>query len=344
MSKSRSLLLLLLLIVFTLGAGALPATAADSPYGINIHAPQGAALAAQLDRVRAARIGWVRIDFIWAAVQPKPGTWDWRAYDAIANAAKARGLQVYATLAYTPAWATDGPELTGVPRNLDDWAEFCFRAARRYKRTIRYWGMWNEPNLPRFWSGSRADYVDFILRPGATAIHAGNPAAKVGGPDLAHLVTGDADWYDWLRLTLLEAGDQLDVITHHVYDSTSNQGVTSKLDQSTVFANNPGLWSVVQPSVREVLKTTGWYRVKPFWLTETGWESGRISEDRQAANLKALLGDWFGVNRDWVDKVFFYELQDPPASFTFGVLRSDGSPKPAYDAYRSFIGAHPNGN
>src|SRR5947199_389535 len=179
---------------------------------------------------------------------------------------------------------------------------------------------------------------------GGAAIHAGNPAAKVGGPDLAHLVTGNADWYNWLRLTLLEAGDQLDVITHHVYDSASNRGVTSKLDQSTVFANDPRLWDAVQPSVREVLKSTGWYRVKPFWLTETGWESGRVSEDRQAANLKALLGDWFGVNRDWVDKVFFYELQDPPSSFTFGVLRSDGSPKPSYDAYRSFIRAHPNGS
>src|SRR5436305_6002124 len=135
-SKSRSLLPLLLLLVLALGARALPATAADSPYGINVHAPQGAALAAQLDRVKAAKIGWVRIDFIWAAVQPRPGTWDWRAYDAIANAAKARGLQVYATLAYTPAWATDGPELTGVPRDPQDWSTFRFRAARRYRKTI----------------------------------------------------------------------------------------------------------------------------------------------------------------------------------------------------------------
>jgi len=57
-----------------------------------------------------------------------------------------------------------------------------------------------------------------------------------------------------------------------------------------------------------------------------------------------LLGDWFGVNRDGVDKVFFYELEDAPAGDTFGVLRSDGSPKPAYGALRSFIKAHPTGN
>src|SRR5947209_16222864 len=161
-SKSRSLLPLLLLLVLAVGAGALPAVAADSPFGINVHAPQGAALAAQLDRVKAAKIGWVRIDFIWAVVQPAPGTWDWRVYDAIANAAKARGLQVYATLAYTPAWATDGPQLTGVPRNPDDWRRFCLRAARRYRGKILYWGLWNEPNLKQFWSGSRDQYVDVI--------------------------------------------------------------------------------------------------------------------------------------------------------------------------------------
>jgi hypothetical protein len=341
--KHRWPVLVSALLLALLVAPPAARAAAASPYGINIHAPQGAELAAQLNRVKTAKIGWVRIDFIWAVVQPAAGVWDWHLYDAIANAANARGIKIFATLAYTPAWATDGPELTGVPRNPDDWVTFCYQAAQRYRRTITYWGMWNEPNLPRFWSGSRADYVDFILRPGALAIHSANPAAKVGGPDLAHVTAGGADWFDWLQLTLLEAGDDLDIITHHVYDSDGSQGVTTKLNASTIFANSPSLWGVVPPSVREVLKTTGWYRLKPFWLTETGWESASVSEDSQAAYLSGLLGDWFGINRDWVDKVFFYELQDAPAGNTFGILRSDGSPKPAYGAYRSFIRAHPNG-
>jgi polysaccharide biosynthesis protein PslG len=338
-----SLVSALLLALVVPGAPAARAAAA-SPYGINIHAPQGAALNAQLNRVKAAGIGWVRIDFIWAVVQPRAGTWDWHLYDAIAKAANAKGIKVYATLAYTPAWATDGPELTGVPRNPEDWVTFCYQAAKRYRKTITTWGLWNEPNLPQFWAGSREEYVDVVLRPGALAIHAANPAAKVGGPDLAHVTAGDADWYNWLRLTLLEAGGDLDIITHHLYDGDGNRDVTSKLDDSTVFANSPGLWDLVPPSVREVLKITGWYRVKPFWLTETGWESGAVSEARQGAYLGGLLGDWFGVNRDWVDKVFFYELQDPPGGSTFGVLRSDGTPKPAYGVFQSFIKAHPNGS
>src|SRR5919202_3901706 len=113
--KSFALLLLLL------SAARAATAAASSPYGVNVHAPQGAELASQLDQVKAAGLGWVRIDFIWSAVEPRKGRYDWRLYDAIAAAAKARGLQVFATLAYTPAWATDGPEITGVRRNPDDW-------------------------------------------------------------------------------------------------------------------------------------------------------------------------------------------------------------------------------
>jgi len=331
---------LFLLLVLAL---ARPAAAdVSSPYGVNIHAPQGAELAAELDRLKAAGIGWVRIDFVWAAVEPQKGRYNWKGYDAIAAAAKARGIQVYATLAYTPAWATDGPELTGVPRNPDDWRRICFRAAKRYRGRINYWGMWNEPNLPQFWAGSRDQYIDVILKTGADAIHTGNPAARVGGPDLAHLTAGDADWYDWLRQTLLQAGDRLDVITHHLYDNDGNRDVTSKLDDGTLFGDHPSRWNLIPPSVREVLESTGW-QAKPFWLTETGWESNRVGESRQAGYYAGLLDDWLTGRggRDWVSKIFFYELKDggDPA-YSWGILRPDGSAKPAFDAFQGFIRSH----
>src|ERR1700736_5034626 len=89
----------------TLLAGALlppPVPAAASPYGINIHAPQGQQLGFVLDRVHAAGIGWVRIDFVWSNVETAPGVFDWSVYDALVNAAASRGISIYATLAYTP--------------------------------------------------------------------------------------------------------------------------------------------------------------------------------------------------------------------------------------------------
>lgn len=344
-SFKKPALVLSLALILALGTAASRPAAATvaSPYGVNVHVPQGAALAATLDRVKAAGIGWVRIDMIWAAVEPRRGAYNWRVYDAIAAAAKARGIEVYATLAYTPAWATDGPELTGVPRDPDDWRRFCFRAARRYKGKIRFFGLWNEPNLPRFWSGTRQQYIDVILKTGADALHSGNPAAQAGGPDLAHLTAGEADWYDWLRAALMEAGGKLDFVTHHLYDVDGNRDVTDKLEDRTPFGGRPSLWDAVAPSVLEVLRGTGWGG-KPFWLTETGWESARVGEDRQAAYTGGLLDDWLSgrPGRDWVSKIFVYEIQDPPASegLSWGLLRADGSAKPAYRAFQGFIAGH----
>lgn len=337
--------LLLPLLAVLLLAGAAPASAEeDSPYGINVHVPQGEELRLLLDRAEAAGIGWIRIDFVWAFVEPRQDEFGWAVYDAIAAAAQARGIEVFATLAYTPAWATSGPESIGPPANPADWADFCFRAARRYRDTIRHWGLWNEPNLDHFWAGTRRQYIEDILKRGADAVHAGNPQALVGGPELAHLTSGDSDWYDWLLESLEEAGDRLDFVTHHVYDGDGPGDVTEKLDRSTVFGNVPELWDSVAPSVREVLEEAGWSG--PFWLTETGWATDRVSEARQASNYTGLLGDWFAgrPGRDWVDKVFFYEIKDAPASFDvplWGILRVDFSPKPAWAAYRDFIAAHP---
>jgi polysaccharide biosynthesis protein PslG len=310
-----------------------------SPYGVNVHAPAGAQLQESFARVQEAGIGWVRVDFVWAAVEVQRGKFDWRLYDALVADAQRRGLSVLGILAYTPAWATDGPEISGVPSNPAEWQRFCTRAARRYRGRVAVWEVWNEPNLERFWAGSRQQYLDVILKPAADAIHAMDPKALVAGPGLAHV--GSRDWHHWLLDTLRAAGGKIDVVTHHLYDVDGPADVTKKLDGSTPFANQPGLWDVSPPSVREVLKAAN-ARGKPFWLTETGWESDIVGDDRQADDYAEMLDAWLGGGtRNWIRKIFFYELRDGTAEFSWGIVRADGSPKPAFDAYRDFVAAHP---
>jgi hypothetical protein len=340
-SKSRTPLFLALASLALLALAPPPAAAVEtSPYGINIHAPQGDDLTRLLDRTQAAGIGWIRIDFIWAWAEPARDQYDWHVYDAIAAAARARGIEVFASLAYTPAWA--GQEVNGVPNDPGQWAEFCSAAANRYRNSIRHWGVWNEPNLDKFWAGTRQQYVDVLLKPCADAIHATNPAARVGGPDLAHLTSGDTDWYDWLYDILRDAEGRLDFVTHHVYDSDGHHDLGDRLDGSTTFGGNPSFWDVVNPSVEEVLKEAGWWG-RTVWLTETGWDSRSSGESQQATWYGGLLNDWFtgNPNRSWVQKIFFYEMVDSPAPVPgWGILREDRTPKPAYDAYRDFIAAH----
>ena len=315
---------------FTLVTAALPVPRAlASPFGICAHVPDEPVL----DRLEAAGIRWIRIDLAWPVVQPERDTWNWTVFDRLVASARERGFEIYATLSETPAWATDGPPVTGPPRDPADWARFCYRAAARYRGLVRAWGMWNEPNLDRFWTGTRAEYIERIVLPGADAIHAADPLAIVGAPDTAHLHS--ADWDRWLRDVARDAGDRLDVITHHVYSPNgSHRPVSSALDRPPA---NP--WD--DPSVRQVLQKAGWFG-RPFWLTETGMASDVHGEADQAGFYTNLLEDWFrpGTDLNWMGRIFFYEAaDDPSADHAWGILGPppEYEPKPAYFAYADFI-------
>ena len=315
-----------------------------SPYGVNAHAPGGDDLRFLLDRAEAARIGWVRIDFLWSWVEPVRGQRDYAVYDDIVREARARGIEVYASVGGTPAWATDGPPGIGVPRDVAEWRAFVSESARRYRGRVKAWGVWNEPNLGGFWAGSRSQYFGVLLRPAAEEIRRSDPDALVCGPELAHLRSGGADWYDWLLQAMQQARDVIDVVTHHVYDRDGNAGVTRKLDASTTFGGDPRYWDFVPPSVREVLEYAG-AGDKPVWLTETGWASDQVGEANQSAFLVGLLGDWFRRigEPSWVKKIFVYELVDDGSDGVprWGLLRPDRTPKPAWTGISTFTSTYP---
>ncbi len=314
-----------------LGVGSAPPAFA-SPFGVNAHIPA----AVVVDEIAAAGIQWVRIDFEWSRVEAEPDTYDWRVYDRLLERLEGHDVAIFATIGSTPEWATSSAAFSGVPSDPDDWQEFVYLAAARYRGRIHAWGLWNEPNLPRFWQGSRREYLDLILLPGSRAIRAADPQALVCGPDLAHL--SSAHWDDWLRQVIEEAGHFLDVVTHHVYPGNGRASdVLYELDQRPSWLQN-------SPSVRDVLQDTGWWG-RPFWLTETGVESQRVGWSGQAAFVRDLVDQWFGPIPEarWLDRVFLYQIHDPPApdTSTFGLLTSwpDLERKFAFDAYAESIAA-----
>ncbi|MHC4441465.1 MAG: GH39 family glycosyl hydrolase [Planctomycetota bacterium] len=308
----------------------------SSPYGICVHAPWQPIIEPQFDEVAACGIGWIRIDFLWKWVEPSQDSWDWSHYDTIVEEAEERGLRIFATMQHTPQWATSGGEDIGVPNNAGDFYDVCYQAASRYVDAIEHWGMWNEPNLDHFWEGTRQQYIDIILKNGANAVHAANPDAKVCGPELAHLTSGDQDWYAWLTDCITQAFNELDIVTHHVYDSSGHGDVTNKLE-------DPAVWPWDPPSVKEVLEDSGWFG-NPLWLTETGWQSGDVGEANQANYYTGLLNDWFTGNpsRSWIDKIFFYELHDATGTYSWGILGVEPNypRKQSFYAYQSFISSY----
>jgi polysaccharide biosynthesis protein PslG len=290
------------------------ASAADPalPYGINAHLPSSALL----DRVAEAGIAWIRVDFNWFMIEPGRGIYDWITTDAVISEARARGINVYATLAYTPAWANGGQPINVPPTDAGDWYAFVYTTVSRYRDRVKHWGMWNEPNLEGFFSGTLDQYIDDILRVGAQAVRDADPGSSVLGPELAMI----GDWWLWLNVVLEQAAEALDIVTQHAYEDTGTQVLIEMLTPHGIM----------------VLTETD---VKELWLTETGWRTDEVSEDAQAAYYKQVLE---GVDKwGWLDKVFLYELvDDPTIAAKYGILHSDLTPKQAYYTYQHYIASH----
>jgi hypothetical protein len=299
----------------------------QSMYGINTHIPTDAMLA----KCEGGNITWARIDLNWNGMEPAKGSFNWGAIDSVVASAHARGIHLYATLAYTPSWANGGQDRSVPPTDPNDWKDFVRATVNRYKGSIRHWGLWNEPDLDQFFSGTTSQYINVILIPGAQAIREADPTALRCGPE------GAGDSY-FLRDVLNAAKDYIDVVTVHKYDQTVSE-VMNKFDGFR--------WPWEDPNYKTVLQNTGAWG-KAVWFTETGWATAEASHpvtEQQQASLYVDLLDQIR-QRSWINKIFFYELKDDPTSgiAKWGVLNADLTEKLAYGAYRDYVTGHPPGS
>lgn len=300
----------------------------NSPYGINSHVPDSQTL----DMIAATGMGWIRIDMNWYTMEPGRDQYNWGYMDNVVNSARARGLEIFATLAYSPTWANGTGNIADPPQDPADWYDFVYDTVRRYRGSIKYWGMWNEPNLDGFFTGSAWQYREWILKPGAQAAKAADAGCFVLAPELAHL--SSSDWPDFMEEVMTAGGaDYIDIITHHCYKGDTGEDIFGYLDEGAFH------WLWDPPPLMDVLKDLG-VDNRPVWLTEVGWHTDSkddVSESDQAEYYHQLL--WGLLERDYLHKVFFYEIKDDPNPDVpnWGILRADNSPKEAYYRYSDFI-------
>jgi hypothetical protein len=285
---------------------ALCAQAQAEIVGINVHLPSEE----ELDMAQALGVRWVRIDNNWFQSEPRQGEYQWGELDRVVDGARRRGMAVMMTVAYTPAWASegDGDGFSGndTPRE-GAYARFVEATVRRYQDRVTHYGIWNEPNLRQFWAGGRAEYLARVLRPGAAAVRAACPECRVLGPDLAGL----SDWQGALAEILREAPGAFDILTHHSYAAAPGaRSVWLCDDLAHAMDIGQDLICFYKPGLRQVLDEQGWSG--EVWLTETGyqaepWDSAQ-EQERQRATVEGTLA----LQREipWWTATFFYELSD----------------------------------
>jgi len=330
---------------------------AQDAVGINAHLPS----AAELDLAAEMGVQWVRMDANWFQLEPRAGEHAWSILDGAVDGAGARGLRVYLTLAYTPAWVPKverdrSDDYTGndEPSGSAEWVRFVEAAVRHFRaRGVTHFGMWNEANLESFWDGSIEAYVDKIAIPGAAAVRRVCDDCVVLGPELAHV--GDAD--EMLDRVMARAGDAFDVVAHHLYNGWPETGTSVVDGDNFLQALEMRRFGFTRASLREVLDRHGW--TGEVWITETGYRVEPVGSERererQAVYVRRVLEEQLA--RDWWTNSFFYELVDcgvdqPDCPIDgYGLTRptrghprtsaDDYATKPAFAAIRRFVDAHP---
>ncbi|MBK7584391.1 MAG: beta-galactosidase [Myxococcales bacterium] len=334
--------------------------------GMNVHLPPSDTL----DLAQELGGQWIRIDFNWDIGEPQKGKLDWTVFDKVLDAAKARNLKVFATIGYTPAWASLG-NAKGDGNNNDvpdaaAYKAFVLAATQRYADgRVAAWGTWNEPNLGDFFEGSKQQWIDNAFIPAIDAIKQGCPSCLIVGPELATISDKYAEYLD---AALAARGSDLDAVSWHIYASfpeddpaagTSKDSFYNKLDAHRVL--KIGTTTVYEGplSVRETLLAKGFGGL-PVWITETGREAQVTSATELETQRKYTERVMQAQNkRTWWQKTFIYELteehpnglwpdihwglalrtHDPDGSYADNFQR-----KPAFDELKTCIASSPTGS
>jgi hypothetical protein len=153
-----------------------------------------------MELIRDAGFGWVKQGFAWREIEGQgKGQFDWSTTDRIVNQAESIGLHLIARLDDEPGWASGQtyPNTANVimtpPKNLKDFADFCYALASRYKGRIAAYQIWNEPNLAREWGGQAPNPEGYVklLKAGYQAIKRADPDAIVISAGLAPTTRAD---------------------------------------------------------------------------------------------------------------------------------------------------------
>lgn len=216
----------------------------------------------------------------WRDIQPAKNSWRFRELDRHVEEAEGRGVRVLMTLGQTPQWAArnreaDSPYGEGAsspPADIKSWATYVRTLANRYRGRIKHWEIWNEINVPHFWSGDIREMVE-LERVAAEILKEADPSNFVLTPSV------QGGGFKWLDRYMGEGGgSHADAISYHFYAVTS--------EPEEIFRR--------VHAVREIAKRHG-FSDKPIWNTETGWLLAN-SDGGFGGQLKPSWETWKKVN------------------------------------------------
>lgn len=317
-----------------------------------------AQLHAQLNLMQQAGVVWVRHTFYWDQIEPHRGDFSWQDTDRIIQAiAQHPPLELVAVLQNSPQWAItpQAQDPTGPPANPDDFGQFAAAFSQRYANHIRYYQIWDEPNLFTQWGRipPRPAHYAALLEAAYPAIHAADPDASVISAALAPTIElGPDNLSDWLFLQdlyALKANVFFDAVGAKPY------GFNTSPDDRQVRSDLLNFSRVI--GLREIMLAHN-DAAKPIWASHWGWNHlppnwagqpsiwGAVSQSQQIdytlAALSRVEGEW-----PWMAGMILHHWNPPYPSnhpqHGFALTTPTGQPTALLDALIARAARQPHG-
>jgi hypothetical protein len=353
-------------------AGALAAPAQGAVVALQDDAmanfPPGPRLEERLDLLASTNTKVTRLDVFWDRIAPvKPAAprnpadpaYDWAQLDATIRGLDARGIVPILSFYATPRWASPSGRRNAPPR-LADAGRFAHALTRRYRGDfapagqlplprVRRFEVWNEPNLPFFYSPQCRKVGRRIIRTAArrysallrvayreikTASRDTTVIGGVTGPASSSSRTCGPDAstsaLDFLAVMAREK-PPLDAYSQHIYPIGSPA-------TASFFPS----WRTIKRLERAVDRVR---RGIPIHVTETGYHTSYnrfhryfVSEAQQASWLAQTYR--VASRRPRIGAVVWFNLRDNPF-WTGGLLRGDFTRKPSFARFSRIATSQP---
>ncbi len=285
---------------------------------------------------RPLRVPLIRIDNIFShydVVERGPDgrlVYHFDKLDRVVDSVRAMGAEPYMCLGYMPQALAPGTTGIDPPQSYAEWQDLVFQTVKHYnldrQTPIKYWEVWNEPNLDYSWSGGYPGYLQ-LYDSSRDGLVAADPTARIGGPTITPLdVTAPA----WLMGYEQQQGGRgrVDFLSWHSFGRTVEQiEADVKAVQAAVAAQ-----ATYHPEliVSEFSVATG----------GAGDTSQGHRSDGSGGGAYALAG-LQAMERAGLDKGFLFELKDGAKDGVsywgrWGILTADGKTKPAYHALLAY--------
>ncbi len=343
-----------------------------NPFGVNVFLEQEADPAKRtlaVEMAADAGYGWLRQEWVWEDIEihgkgdfedrrHEPARSAWEKYDQIVADAEANGLQLIIRISNPPEWTRAAGVEAGTfapPDNLQDFADFVTAVVSRYQGRVRYYQLWNEPNIYPEWGtfAINPEAYTELLKAGAAAARAADPnvviiagalAATINlQPAAAPPANALSDLLFLQRMYDAGAADAFDVMAVQGYGLWS--GPTDRRTHPRVL--NIGHHQFV----RDLMVANG-DAATPIWMAEMNWNGapanvearyGRVTLEQQAAYLpmayQRVLDEWpwIGVANTWYLKraTDAWEQEGKPEAY-FRLLEPSFAPLPVYTSMQAF--------